>query len=233
MPASSASGSEAVRRLLAGLVAAAALQGHGVRAEPAPTPGSIRGRVEGPREATPALPRPSIEALGQPLPPGAPDRRRGVVYLETAPLGAFEESERPHAVLDQRNQTFLPYVLAIPVGTVVDFPNRDSTYHNVFSLSKTQRFDLGRYARGQSRSVRFDRPGVVRVFCEIHSHMSAFILVFAHRYFATTDAEGRYRIGGIPPGDYRLVMWYDGREREVRPLRVIEGTAVEADFVVK
>ena len=213
----------------------AALAGNGALAQVSatPAPGALRGRVEVPRETAPVLPRPSVEALGQPLPPGAPDRRRSVVYLETAPQGAFEDSERPHAVLDQRNQTFLPYVLAIPVGTTVDFPNRDSTYHNVFSLSKTQRFDLGRYARGASRSVRFDRPGVVRVFCEIHSHMSAFILVFAHRYFATTDAEGRYRIGGIPPGEYRLVVWYDGREREVRGVRVTEGAVVDADFVVK
>ena len=213
----------------------AALSGGGALAQAPgePATGILRGKIEVPRETASVLPRPSVESLGQPLPPGAPDRSRSVVYLETAPQGAFEESARPHAVLDQRNQTFLPYVLAIPVGTTVDFPNRDSTYHNVFSLSKTQRFDLGRYARGASRSVRFDRPGVVRVFCEIHSHMSAFILVFAHRYFATTDAEGRYRIGGIPPGEYRLVVWYDGREREVRPVRVGPGAAVDADFVVK
>ena len=222
-----------MRPLLAALLAA--LAGDLAQAQTPATAatGTLRGRVEIPREAAPVLPRPSVESLGQPLPPGAPDRRRSVVYLETAPQGAFEESERPHAVLDQRNQTFLPYVLAIPVGTTVDFPNRDSTFHNVFSLSKTQRFDLGRYARGESRSVRFDRPGVVRVFCEIHSHMSAFILVFAHRYFATTDAEGHYRIAGIPPGEYRLVVWYDGREREVRPVRLTPGAAVDADFVVK
>jgi len=223
-----------VRRLcfLVVLTAAVSADGAWAQAPSLQAGGTLRGRVEVPRE-TPVVPRPSVDSLGQPSPPGAPDRRRSVVYLETAPQGAFEESERPHAVLDQRNQTFLPYVLAIPVGTVVDFPNRDSTYHNVFSLSKAQRFDLGRYARGESRSVRFDRPGVVRVFCEIHSHMSAFILVFAHRYFATTDAEGHYRIGGIPPGEYRLVVWFDGREREARPVRVVEGAVADADFVVK
>jgi hypothetical protein len=115
----------------------------------------------------------------------------------------------------------------------VEFPNSDSTYHNVFSLSKTKRFDLGRYPRGQSRSVRFDRPGVVQVFCEIHSHMNAFILVFSHRFFATTDDAGRYRIEGVPAGEYRLVLWHDGRERDVRSVRVGVGGVAEADFVVK
>ena len=82
----------------------------------------------------------------------------------------------------------------------MDFPNNDKTYHNVFSLSKAKSFDLGRYAAGRSKPVRFDEPGIVRVFCEIHSHMSAFILVFAHRYFAVTDNEGRYRLDNVPPG---------------------------------
>ena len=95
--------------------------------------------------------------------------------------------------MDQRNETFVPHLLAITVGTTVDFPNNDRTYHNVFSLSKRQRFDLGRYGAGHSKSVRFDHPGVVRVFCDIHSHMNAFILVFNHRFFNITDPDGRYR----------------------------------------
>ena len=110
----------------------------------------------------------------------------------------------------QRDQRFVPHVLAITTGTTVDFPNGDVFYHNVFSLSKTARFDLGRYAVGSSKSVRFDRPGIVRVFCEIHSHMSAFVLVFAHHYFAVTDAEGRYHIDDVPPGTYTVVAHYAG-----------------------
>jgi hypothetical protein len=125
-------------------------------------------------------------------------------------------------------------VLAVTVGSVVEFPNSDRTYHNVFSLSKAKRFDLGRYPRGHSRSVRFDQPGVVRVFCEIHSHMSAWILVFAHVYFSATDAEGRYRIEAVPPGSYTLAVWNDGAVRMRREVRVsADGEAVEADLVVE
>jgi plastocyanin len=156
-----------------------------------------------------------------------------VVYLETAPQHAFEEHGGARARLDQRNESFVPYVLPIIVGTTVDFPNSDRTYHNVFSLSKARRFDLGRYGRGVSKAVRFDHPGVVRVFCDIHSHMSAFILVFAHRFFALTDAEGRYRIDGVPPGTYTVVAWNDGQERETRTVQVHEGAAAELDFVVR
>ena len=120
--------------------------------------------------------------LGAPPARPAPEARRAVVYLETAPIGAFDEDQRPRMRMDQRNETFVPHLLAVPAGTVVDFPNNDSTYHNVFSLSKAKRFDLGRYARGRSKAVRFDTPGIVRVFCDIHSHMSAFVLVFGHPY---------------------------------------------------
>jgi hypothetical protein len=106
-------------------------------------------------------------------------------------------------------------------------------YHNVFSLSKPRRFDLGRYPRGQSRSVQFDRPGVVRVFCEIHSHMSAYILVFAHRFFDVTDAEGRFRIDGVPPGSYTLAVWWDGSVRARRELRVEEDGAAEQELSIE
>jgi plastocyanin len=164
---------------------------------------------------------------------GAPDRRTAVVYLESAPRGAFEVPPPGRAVLDQRDETFVPHVLAVPVGTTVEFPNSDRVFHNVFSLSKARRFDLGRYPRGASRSVRFDRPGMVRVFCEIHSHMSAFVLVFAHRFFDTTDDEGLYRIEGVPPGTYTLAVWHEGEVRSTHPVRVPAGGAVVQDFVVE
>ena len=195
--------------------------------------GALRGRVEIRRSVAPPERRPGVSDLGSAAARDLPDRRRAVVYLESAPGGAFEDREPDRARMDQRNETFLPGVLAIPVGTLVDFPNNDSTYHNVFSLSKAKRFDLGRYAQGRSKSVRFDRPGIVRVFCDIHSHMSAFVLVFNHRYFATTDAEGRYRINNIPTGTYGVVAWHDGANRETRTVTIPDGGSVELDFLVQ
>jgi plastocyanin len=194
--------------------------------------GSLRGRVEIRRAVPPPERRPGVADLNSPGVRDVPDRRRAVVYLESAPRGAFEDRDPQRGRMDQRNETFLPNLLAITVGTVVDFPNNDSTYHNVFSLSPPRRFDLGRYAQGRSKSVRFDRPGVVRVFCDIHSHMSAFIIVFNHRYFDTTDAEGRYRIDGIPPGTYNVAAWHDGATREMRAVTIPESGTVELDFVV-
>jgi plastocyanin len=193
--------------------------------------GSLRGRVEIRRAVAPPERRPGVSDLGSPAAREI-DRRRAVVYLETAPRPAFDDPEPQRARMDQRNETFIPGVLAIPVGSTVDFPNNDSTYHNVFSLSKPRRFDLGRYAQGKSKFVRFDRAGIVRVFCDIHSHMSAFIIVFNHRYFATTDAEGRYRIDGIPPGTYSVAAWHDGEKRDARTITVPENGTVELDFVL-
>jgi hypothetical protein len=103
----------------------------------------------------------------------------------------------------------------------------------VFSLSKTKRFDLGRYARGRSKSVRFDHPGVVRVFCDIHSHMSAFVLVFSHPFYSTSDADGRYRLDNIPPGTYTVSAWHEGAARDTRTVTIPpQGGTVDLDFVI-
>lgn len=197
--------------------------------------GTIRGRVDV-RVNTPTEPRPDVTALSMHPVPDRSERRRSVVYLETAPRGAFDPNEEPRARMLQRDETFLPHVLPIVVGTAVDFPNDDSTYHNVFSLSKTKTFNLGRYAAGKSKSVIFDQPGIVRVFCDIHSHMNAFIIVFAHRYFALSDEDGRYRLTNVPPGSYMLTVWNETIKGDA-PRRAVtigpEGGDVDADFTLR
>jgi plastocyanin len=222
-------------RLLAGsataaLTAAIWLSGGAVSAG---ADGTIRGTVEVRRSQVVTEARPASAGLG--AGPRRPvEFRPAVVYLDKAPGGAFELPEPGRAVMNQKDQTFVPHVLAVTVGTVVDFPNSDLTFHNVFSLSKAKTFDLGRYSRGKSKAVRFDRPGVVRVFCDIHSHMSAFVLVFAHRYFAVTDEAGSYAITGVPPGSYRLAVWHEGEVRETRAVTMPEaGTTIDADFVIR
>ncbi len=208
-------------------------------ADPAPGPGDsvaagvIRGRVELRETPGDIEARPNIAALGMPAAHGHADRRRSVVYLETAPRAAFDAREETRAKMDQQDEAFVPHLLAIVAGTTVDFPNNDRTYHNVFSLSKTKSFNLGRYAAGHSKSVRFDRPGIVRVFCDIHSHMSAYILVFAHRYFVVTDDEGRYSLDNVPPGTYTVVAWNETTPQESRRVLVPEsGGDVEANFLL-
>lgn len=202
------------------------------RAAQAPPTGIIRGRLDIRRLAAQPQPRPGVGDLGGRPARSLPDMRPGLVYLDVAPRSAFDDREPGRAVMDQRNETFIPRLLAVQTGTTVDFPNSDFTYHNVFSLSRARRFDLGRYAAGKSKSVRFDRPGVVRVFCDIHSHMSAFVVVFNHPFFRVTDGDGRFRIDNVPPGTYSVVGWYEGEARVQRSVTVSADAVADLEMVV-
>ena len=195
--------------------------------------GGIRGRLDIRKLEKPVERRPEVSAPGAAGPRDLPDLRRGVVYLDTAPRSAFDERDPGRAVMDQRNERFVPHVLAVMVGTIVDFPNSDLIYHNVFSLSRAKRFDLGRYAAGKSKGVRMDRPGVVRVFCDIHSHMNAFVLVFNHPFFDVTDVDGHFELPSVPAGTYTIVGWYEGEARASHPVVVPASGWVEVDLVVQ
>ena len=213
--------------------AAGQSRGTGTVAQQRSATGSIRGRVELRRTPADLERRPSPGDLGTPPAHGPTDRRRSVVYLDPAPTAAFEARDGARARMNQTNETFVPHVLAVVAGTTVDFPNNDETYHNVFSLSRARRFDLGRYAAGRSKSVRFDTPGIVRVFCDIHAHMSAYILVFAHRYFGVTDEEGNYRLDNVPAGSYTVVAWNETAPQVSRRIVVPEGGGdVELNFLL-
>jgi len=117
-------------------------------------------------------------------------------------------------------------VLVIPVGTSVDFPNQDPFFHNVFSYSSAKRFDLGRYPRGESRRVVFDRPGVVKVYCEIHQWMRSAVVVVENPFHAEVGTDGSFSIAGVPPGRYRLAVWdFDRGQRTVEVAVPAQGSA--------
>lgn len=136
-----------------------------------------------------------------------------VVWLK--PLDAEARSDAADAsshrkvLLVQHNKTFRPHVLVVPVGTVVDFPNRDPFFHNVFSLFDGKRFDLGLYEAGASNSVRFDRLGVSFLFCNIHPEMSAVVVAVDTPYYGLSDRKGTVAIQNVPDGKYELHVWYE------------------------
>ncbi len=120
----------------------------------------------------------------------------------------------------QRDRMFVPAVLAIPAGSTVEFPNDDPFFHNVFSYSKIRSFDLGRYPKGESHGVRFEKPGIVPIFCEIHYSMRAYIHVFETPWFTVSDVQGRFAIEGVAPGSYTIHVWQENLPEIVRDLTV-------------
>lgn len=195
---------------------------------------AIEGKVELPKPTPAAMApqryqiSPEMKASGTGESPGA------VVFLE----GDFPVPRDPpnHRMVEmsQKNISFSPGLLAVQIGTSVEFPNLDDTYHNVFSYSKTKRFDLGRYRKGEKPGVvRFDQPGVVSLHCEIHGDMRGTILVLATPYFQKTDARGAFRMTRLPVGKYLLKAWVSEDDVRVRAVEVKPGETLHVDFPAK
>jgi plastocyanin len=152
-----------------------------------------------------------------------------VVYLE----GDFPKAVFPPvAQMVQKDLTFVPLLLPIRQGTRVEFPNLDDTYHDVFSYSLPKRFDLGRYRADEKPvpSEVFDVAGLVTLRCDIHEHMRGLILVVDTPYFVVTDADGRFRLTGLPPGNYKLKAWLDSNTTQEHPVELKADSVLHVDF---
>jgi plastocyanin len=152
-----------------------------------------------------------------------------VVYLE----GNFPRPQTPATTqLPQKDLAFVPSLLPIQVGTRVEFPNLDDTYHNIFSYSAPKRFDLGRY-RPDERPIPsevFDKPGLVTLRCEIHEHMRGIILVLETPYFVVTDETGRFRLDGLPAGKYQLKAWLSSKTTLEKTVELTPDGVMHVDF---
>lgn len=196
----------------------------------AQAPGSVRGRIS---IGVPVTAKRATSTYSRSVPTVAlapeSEIEHVVVYVKDAPKTTVTPMR---AEIRQRNENFVPRVVAVPVGSTVDFPNDDPIYHNVFSLSRTKTFDLGRFPRGKSRGERFDRPGVVKVFCQIHSHMSATVMVFDHPWFTIPDDQGAFDLPGVPPGMHSITAWHERLGDTTFQVRVEPGRPATVDFIL-
>jgi hemoglobin len=147
----------------------------------------------------------------------------GIVTLYPA-KGGFAKRTAKQRVIEQRNKEFAPHVMAVPVGSTVSFPNFDGIFHNVFSLSKAKAFDLGMYKSGETRDVKFEKPGIIRLGCNLHANMSAYIVVVDAPHYVVVDADGTYSFKALAPGKYKVAAWHEpSGEPSVTEVEVKEG----------
>src|SRR5450631_2483071 len=164
------------------------------------------------------------DKVGDPL---SFERHHVVIYLDEAlPASPI------NATLEQKNRQFSPDLVVIPTGSTISFPNLDPIFHNVFSLSKPKNFDLGDYPQGQTRTVTFNRPGVVMVNCRLHTNMSAAIVVTPGPYFARSDEDGHFVLRNVPPGRHTVVAWHKTAGFFRQTLDFHEGRATALEFII-
>lgn len=167
------------------------------------------------KAAAPAAP-PTVSISGTVAGGGAQGPGGAVIWLKRASGETPRPSPAKGKTIVQRNKTFVPRVLAVTVGTKVDFQNQDSIFHNVFSLSKPNEFDTGLYKQGASYAQVFRKAGPVQILCNIHSSMIGYVYVVDSPYYAQADGSGAFTIKGVPPGDYQVAVWHEGSSQETR-----------------
>jgi plastocyanin len=169
-----------------------------------------------------------------------------VVYLTKAPAAKLDLSKAKF-VMDQRNLEFRPHVLPVLVGSTVQFPNNDEVDHNIFSMSRTKKFNLGSYKPGESKAVLFDKPGIVELRCDVHAEMAAYILVMKNPYFAVTDKKGNFQIpdagylhqagledlADLAPGKYFIKTWHEKLKTQKEAIMVPETGEVAVQLKLK
>lgn len=188
----------------------------------------ISGKVSAPEGSEQKRLRMKLYAGGAPAGHKDPHPSPAVVWLEGAPATPVV----PETVtITQEGLEFRPRVVAIPVGSTVDFPNGDDLFHNVFSYSKAHRFDLGRYPKGQSKKETFEIKGLIDLRCEVHNHMRGYIHVFDHPYYTLASADGSYSLPKVPPGKYTLVAQKEFFE-PVRKAIEVSGSGVKVDVTL-
>lgn len=166
-----------------------------------------------------APPRPQGQSMDQPT---------VVLYLKAhSALSPSERKDEP-VIIDQLDMAFVPHVTILEVGSSASFRNSDYIYHNIFSLSKINRFNLGRYPPGEQRTVLFENAGTVEIFCDIHSEMNGVVLVVPNAYYAIPDEQGNYTISNIPKGDYVLAAWQEYHPELSRRISIVS----ESDVIV-
>jgi hypothetical protein len=213
------------------VAAAVALSRPSAEAQARPA-GRIEGRVVITVPVTTAPPSAAYGARRvEKAPPRAGSELENViVFIQDPPKVTPLPLTRPRML--QESETFIPRVVAITRGSTVDFPNGDPFFHDVFSLSRSATFDLGSYPRGGIKSHQFRQAGLVKVYCHIHSHMSASIMVFDHTFFTIPKTDGSFTIDNIPPGSYKVSAWHERIGENSQPVRIDAGRTADIQFAL-